>query len=390
MRKFRKLPFALPQIGQKEIDEVIHTLSSGWLTSGPKVDRLEADFSDYIGSDFALAVNSATSGLHLALEACGIGPGDKVVTTPYTFTATAEVIHYLGAEAVFADIDPRTFTLDPSSLIRVVEAQKDVKAVIPVHFAGQACDMGPILSIAGEYALRVVEDAAHALPTTYDNQLVGTIGDLTVFSFYATKTLSTGEGGMVVTNNKEYADRMRIMRLHGINRDVFNRCGSGVPDWYYEVMEPGFKYNMPDIAAAIGIHQLRKADIFQSRREEIAQKYTTAFSNLPLTGPWLERPSDKHSWHLYVIQLELEHLTITRDRFIELAAEAGVGTSVHFIPLHLHPYWRDRYGFKPSDFPVCYQVFQRVVSLPIYPGMTDEDVDFVIRTVRRILLRHAK
>lgn len=391
MKQINKmLPFALPDIGQEEIDEVVHTLSSGWLTTGPKAERLESDFSEFIGSDHALAVNSATAGLHLALDACGIGPGDKVVTTPYTFTATAEVIHYLGAEPLFADIDPKTLTLDPQCLERIVEAREDVKAVIPVHFAGQACDMDAILSVAEKHALKVVEDAAHALPTTYGDRLVGNIGDLTVFSFYATKTLSTGEGGMVVTNNPDYADRIRIMRLHGINRTAFDRVGSGRPAWYYEVTDAGFKYNMPDIAAAIGIHQLKKANTFQKRRCDIAEKYTHAFSGLPLAVPRPARPGDTHAWHLYVIQLDLARLSIDRDRFIELAAEAGVQTSVHFIPLHLQPYWRDRYGFKPDDFPVCRRVFQRVVSLPIYSGMTDGDVDFVIQTVRRILLAHVK
>ena len=384
------LPFALPMTGKEEIDEVIDTIRSGWLTTGPKTKNFEHDFSAYVTNSYALAVNSATAGLHLALEAVGVGPGDHVITSPYTFTATAEVARYLGADPIFVDIEPDTFNISPSQIVSVAESDSAVKAVIPVHFAGQACDMNPIMATAEGNGWHVVEDAAHALPATYYGQRIGSIGDLTVFSFYATKTIATGEGGMLTTANDEWAARIRTMRLHGINSDVFDRYTSRKPSWYYEVVAPGFKYNMTDIAAAIGIHQLRKADAFQKRRQWIAKQYTEAFHDLPLRTPYVARPDDIHAWHLYVIQLQLEYLEISRDRFIELMTEAGIGTSVHFIPLHIQPYWRERYGFRPEDFPVAYDVFQRAVSLPIYPKMTDEDVGLVIEAVRTILMRYSK
>jgi dTDP-4-amino-4,6-dideoxygalactose transaminase len=381
--------FALPAIGEEEIAEVVDTLRTGWLTTGPKAKKFEQDLAEFIEVDHAVGVNSATAGLHLALEALGVGQGDCVVTTPYTFTATAEVIRYMGADPLFVDIEPHTFNIDPDHMRRVAQGL-GTRAVLPVHFGGQACEMDEIVSIARERDWRVLEDAAHALPATYKGRMVGTLGDLTVYSFYATKTIATGEGGMVVTNNAGYAERMRTMRLHGINQDVFDRYSAEKPSWYYEVVAPGFKYNMTDIAAAIGIQQLKKAWAFQERRAWIAEQYNAAFSDLPLRTPYVARPDDTHAWHLYVIQLELESLNIGRDRFIELMAEAGIGTSVHFIPLHIQPYWRDRYGFEPEDFPVAYDVYRRAVSLPIYPKMTDADVERVIVAVREILTRYSK
>jgi len=379
------LPFALPLIGQEEIAEVIDTLSSGWLTTGPKVARFENDFSDFIGAKYALAVNSATAGLHLALETIGVRAGDKVITTPYTFTATAEVIRYLGADPVFVDIDPTTFNIDPSKIEQQLIRHKNVKAIIPVHFAGQACEMEFIVDIAKSYNCAVVEDAAHALPATNKGQLIGTIGDITVFSFYVTKTITTGEGGMIVTNNENYNDGMKMMRLHGINKDVFNRYVSDTPSWYYEVVAPGYKYNMPDIAASIGIHQLKKVTDLYKRRKWIAERYTHGLTGLPIKLPFIKNSTDIHSWHLYVIQLELEKLCIDRNRFIELMSDFGIGTSVHFIPLHIQPYWRNRYGFKPDDFPIAFDVYSRVVSLPIYPKMTNLDIENVILAVQSIL-----
>lgn len=382
------LPFALPELGIDEIANVMDTLSSGWLTTGPKARKFETAFAAYVGSEHALAVNSCTAGLHLALEAIGIGPGDMVITTPYTFTATAEVIRYLGADPLFVDIDPRTFNIDANAVAAALKSHgKSVKAIMPVHFAGQACDMDPIFALAESHGLKVIEDAAHALPTTYKGRLVGTLGDATVFSFYATKTITTGEGGMVTTDDAEIAERIATMRLHGIDRDVFDRYTSDKPAWYYEVVAPGFKYNMPDIAAAIGIEQLRKADDLCRRRKEIANAYTKAFKDLPLTVPYVARPEDTHAWHLYVIKPEIDRLEIDRDRFIELMAEAGIGTSVHFIPLHLHPYWRDRYRLRPDDFPIALDLYNRAVSLPIYTRMSDTDVRRVIEAVRSILRR---
>lgn len=382
MHKF--LPFALPDIGEDEINEVLDSLRSGWLTTGPKTKRFEEDFARFCGEDAeAVAVNSATAGLHLALEAVGIGPGDEVITTPYTFTATAEVVRYLGAEAVLVDIDPATFNIDPAKIEAAITPK--TRAIIPVHFAGLSCDMEAILTIARKHSLKVVEDAAHALPSTYDGMLIGALEtDATVYSFYATKTITTGEGGMIVTRNAELARRCRTMRLHGISRDAFDRYTSTKPAWHYEVVAPGCKYNMTDLAASMGIHQLKKAWAFRDRREEMAIRYDAAFSGLPLILPAHAPAGDVHSWHLYVIRLQ-DGLAVERDRFIELMAEKGIGCSVHFIPLHIHPYWRDRYGLKPEDFPLALHAYERAVSLPLYTKMTAADQERVITAVREIL-----
>lgn len=380
------LPFAKPCIGEEEINEVVDTLRSGWLTSGPKTKQFEQAFVDYFQVPYALAVNSCTAGLHLALEAIGIQAGDKIVTTPYTFTATAEVMHYLGADPIFVDIDRQTFNMDVNQLEAILKTEPNIKAIIPVHFAGQACDMDVILDLARQYDLKVIEDAAHALPTTYKNRKVGTLGDITVYSFYVTKPVATGEGGMIVTSNPEYAERISTMRLHGINRDIFNRSQSTQPSWYYEVVAPGFKYNMSDIMAAIGLHQFAKKELFAQQREAIAQQYAHGLIDLSLKTPELQYPCDsQHAWHLYVLQLDLENLSIDRNQFIEHMAQQGVGTSVHFIPLHLQPYWQQSYQFKPQDFPVALDVYQRAVSLPIYPSMTEADVEKVITAVKTVL-----
>lgn len=384
------LPFALPDIGEPEIEEVCDSLRSGWLTTGPKAKIFEAEFASFVSAKHALAVNSATSGLHLALEAIGIGPGDKVLTTVNTFTASAEVIRYLGADPVFVDIDERTLNMDIDQVRIALSENSGVKAIMPVHMAGQACDMDALSELAREHRLRVVEDAAHALPTTYRGKIIGSISDVTVFSFYVTKTLATGEGGMVVTDDDEISSRISTMRLHGISRDVFDRYQSNKPSWYYEVIAPGYKYNMPDIVAAIGIHQLRKVRDMKNRRQEIADKYRSVFSDLPMTLPTPLMSDDEHSWHLFVIQLNLEGIQIDRDRFIELMSEEGIGTSVHFIPLHLQPYWRDKYGLTKEQFPVASAVYNRVVSLPIYSKMTDADVDRVIHAVQEISQQYAK
>ena len=371
------LPFALPDIGDDEIAEVIDTLKSGWVTTGPKAKRFESDFSAFLGEPglHSLAVNSATAGLHLALEACGIGPGDEVITTTHTFTATAEVVRYLGADVKLVDIDPATLCIDPNQVEHAITAK--TKAVIPVHYGGLAADMPAILDIARRHGLKVVEDAAHALPTTCGGRLVGTLdSDATVFSFYANKTITTGEGGMVVTRDAALAARMRTMRLHGMSRDAFDRFTAKVPSWYYEIVAPGFKYNLTDIAAAIGIHQLRRATALQRQRQAVAEHYTTALAGLPLRLPPLPRDDDVHSWHLYAVRLE-DAATISRDAFIEALYAAGIGCSVHYIPLHLQPYWRDRYGLDAKQFPHSQHAFERLVSLPMYSRMTAADVERV-------------
>lgn len=388
---YKFLPFALPDIGDEEIAEVVDSLKSGWLTTGPKAKRFEEAFASFVGKGVeAIAVNSATSGLHLALEAVGIRPGDQVITTPYTFTATAEVIRYLGADPVFVDIDPNTLNIDPlkteeTITSRLTSHTSRLTAVIPVHFAGLSCDMEAILGLARQYNLKVIEDAAHALPAKYNKQLIGSLdSDATVYSFYATKTITTGEGGMIVTKKPEIAKHCRVMRLHGINSDAFDRYTSTKPKWFYEVIAPGFKYNMPDIAAALGIHQLKKAWQFQARRAEMASRYDGAFRDLPLLLPPKAPAGDLHAWHLYVIRLS-DDAKISRNEFIEKMAEKGIGCSVHFIPLHLHPYWRDTYNLNPQDFPNALKAYERAVSLPLYTKMTDPDQERVIKAVRDIL-----
>lgn len=387
VKKF--LPFALPDIGEEEIAEVVDTLRSGWITTGAKAKRFEQAFVEYLrgageGIELdAIAVNSATAGLHLALEASGVGPGDEVITTTHTFTATAEVVRYLGADVVLVDIDPATLCIDHRAVEAAITPR--TKAIVPVHFAGLAADMPALLALAARHGLRVVEDAAHSLPTTVGGAMVGTLAsDATVFSFYANKTITTGEGGMLVTRDPALAKRAKVMRLHGMNRDAFDRFTAKVPSWYYEIVAPGFKYNLTDIAAALGLHQLRKADVFQQRREQIAQRYNEALQGLPLVLPPRAPAGDVHSWHLYVVRLA-DGAGIGRDMFIEKMFEAGIGCSVHYIPLHLHPYWRDRYGLTPEQFPHSQRAYERTFSLPLYTRMTDDDVQRVVDTVHRIL-----
>ena len=379
------LPFALPEIGEEEIAEVVDTLRSGWVTTGPKARLFEQAFVDYLGdaSLQAIAVNSATAGLHLALEALGIGPGDEVITTTHTFTATAEVVRYLGADVRLVDIDAATLNIAPAAIDAAVTPR--TKAIIPVHYGGLAADMPAILDIARRHGLKVVEDAAHALPTTCGGRLVGTLdSDATVFSFYANKTITTGEGGMLVTRDAALARRARVMRLHGMNRDAFDRYTAKVPSWYYEVVAPGFKYNLTDIAAALGLQQLKKARAFQQARQRIAAMYDAAFAGLPLVLPPQPRPGDQHAWHLYALRLA-DGLPLARERFIERLFDAGIGCSVHYIPLHLHPYWRDRYALRPEQFAQSQKAYERSVSLPLYTRMSDADVQRVVDAVRGIL-----
>ena len=385
------LPFSSPTIGDEEIAEVVDTLQSGWLTTGPKVRRFEEQFAAYVGCRHAVAVNSCTAALHVALEAAGVRAGDEVITTPMTFAATGEVIHYLGAKPVFVDIDPVTMNLDPSLLEGAIRKCSHPKAILPVHMAGLACEMDGILSIAKARGLRVIEDAAHTFPALYKGRMVGTIGDVTCFSFYSTKTITTGEGGMATTEDDSLAERMRVMSLHGISKDAWTRyTASG--SWQYEILAPGFKYNLTDLAASLGIAQLKRANEFQARREAIARRYTAAFSGLLefLDPPPDAQPGGTHSWHLYIIKLKLDRLSIDRGAFIEELRDAKIGTSVHFIPLHLHPYYRQAYGYRPEDFPRAYETYKRIISLPLYPKMTDEDAESVIEAVASICRRYSR
>lgn len=379
------LPFALPEIGEEEINEVIDSLRTGWVTTGPKAKRFEEDFTAFLGADGieSISVNSATSGLHLALEAVGVGPGDEVIVPTYTFTATAEIVRYLGAKPVMVDVDQKTFNMTAQNFQNAITSK--TKAVVPVHFAGLACDMDSIIRIAKTHSIKVIEDAAHALPTIYNGKLIGTLeSDVTVFSFYANKTMTTGEGGMVVTRNLEIARRCKIMRLHGISRDAFDRYTSTKPAWAYEVVAPGYKYNMPDIAAAIGIHQLAKLEKFQIKRQKMAEYYLEMLKHLPIELPALPTGSDTHAWHLFPIRLKPE-APVSRDIFIEKMAEIGVGCSVHFIPLHLHPYWRDTYELTPQMFPIAQKAFESEVTLPLYTKMTDSDLKRVVMAVEEVL-----
>ena len=389
------IPFALHDIRDDDIKAVRDTLMSNWITSGPKVKLFEENFAKYIGVKYAVAVNSATAGLHLALECIGLQQGDKVITTPYTFTATAEVVRYFNADLIFIDIRDSDFNIDPNKIKEFCDklcyvkngilyqkgTDAPIKAIIPVHVGGCPCDMDAIMSIAKKYNLKVIEDAAHALPAYYKGRKIGAISDITVFSFYATKTITTGEGGMAVTTNPEYCNRMRLMRLHGINKDIWDRYSSEVPSWYYEVVEAGFKYNMTDIAASLGIQQLKKADMFYERRKAIAARYQEELRGVKN----IELPrydTDGHSWHLYIIKVESKRFE--RDEFVKKMYENGIGVSVHFIPLHLHPYYKNKYNFAPDDFPVAYDCFRKVVSLPIHTRLRDVDIVRIIGAIKEL------
>jgi len=376
------LPFHRPDIGEEEISQVLGVLRSGWLTTGPKVREFEQEFAAMVGAKHAVAVNSCTAALHLSLEAAGVSEGDEVILPTMTFAATAEVVAYFKARPVLVDCVEDTLNLD----IGRIEASitDKTKAIIPVHFAGHPCDMKRILSIARTRSLHVVEDAAHAFPARYEGKMVGSIGDSTCFSFYATKNITTGEGGMVTTDNAEWAARVRMMSLHGLSRDAWNRY-SAQGSWYYEILSPGFKYNLTDIAAALGLAQLKKADRFRKIRERYAALYDEGLCGLPEIVLPRSSPHVQHAWHLYVIQLDLSRLRLTRNEFITQLQKAGIGTSVHFIPLHLHPYYRKTWGYQPSDFPVADMVFQRTLSLPLYSGMSENDVYRVIESVRHIV-----
>lgn len=380
------LPFSPPTITEEEISAVVDTLRTEWITTGPKTKQFEVEFASRLSAPAALALNSCTGALHIALASLDIGPGDEVITTPMTFCSSVNVIEHVGATPVLVDIEPDTLTIDPE---RVKEAITDkTRAILPVHYAGHPATMAPILELARSRGLYIVEDAAHALPATYQGRPIGTLGDFTAFSFYATKNLTTAEGGML-TGTPDRIERARRLSLHGMSRDAWKRY-SGEGSWYYEVVEAGFKYNMTDIQAAIGLVQLKRLDAMQARRREIVAQYQTAFAEFEELEIPTERPDVESAWHLYVLRLHLEKLKITRGQFIEELKNRNIGTSVHFIPIHLHPYYRDKYGWKPEDFPVAYREFQRVISLPLHPGLSDEDVEDVIAAVADVVEKFRK
>ena len=378
------VPFARPDIGEAEIDAVARALRSGWVTTGPETRAFEQEFAAYLGSGVqAVAVNSATAGLHLALEAIGIGPGDEVIAPTLTFTATVEVARYLGADAKLVDVDPVTLNIDPARIEAAITPA--TRAILPVHYGGLACDMAAIFDIARRHGLRVVEDAAHALPATFQGATVGQLASAAaVFSFYANKTITTGEGGMVVTQDEQLAARMRVMRLHGISRDAFDRFTSKTPAWYYEIVAPGFKYNLTDLAAALGRVQLQRLPAFVQRRRQLAARYLHALKDLPLILPADAPAGDTHAWHLFVLRLS-DDATVTRDEVIQALSDAGIATSVHYVPLHRQPYWRDRYGLTPEQFPVAEAAYQRMFSVPLFTAMSDGEQARVIAALKDIV-----
>jgi dTDP-4-amino-4,6-dideoxygalactose transaminase len=388
------LAFSPPLIGEEEIAEVVDTLRSDWITTGPKVARFEREFAGYVGAEAALALSSGTAAMHLGLVVAGIGAGAAVVTSPMTFSSTVHVIEHTGARPVLVDVEPETLNIDAGEVAAAVERDPEIRAVLPVHLYGHPANLDAIFEVADSRGLAVVEDAAHALPARYGGRLVGSphdgsrVPNLVAFSFYATKNLTTGEGGML-TGPRELVDSARVWSLHGMSRDAYQRY-SEHGSWYYEVVAPGFKYNMTDLQAALGLQQLRRLESMQRRREELFARYDAGLAGVAEVDLPSVLPGVGHARHLYVIRLRLERLRIDRSAFIDELRKRNIGASVHFIPVHLHPYYRDRYGFRPEDFPVAYREFQRIVSLPLHPRLTDADADDVIEAVRSIVAEHRR
>ncbi len=381
------LPFSPPDIGQEEIDEVVDSMRSGWITTGHKVKRFEGEFAAYIGSPHAVALNSATAGLFLGLKALDIGPGDEVITTPYTFVASVNVILHAGAKPVLVDVSRRDFNIDPRQIAAAVTPR--TRAIIPVHVAGRPCDLDAIGAIATQHGLAVIEDAAHAIGAEYRGRKIGTHSRLVVFSLHAVKNVTTAEGGMVTTADQGLAERIRIMALHGMDKDAWKRYAPG-GSWRYDIVALGYKHNMMDLQAAIGIHQLKKIERFRDRRQQIVQRYRWGFEDLPeLTLP--DAPVDgRHAWHLYQLLVNFDRLRITRDRMIELLAGENISTNVHFLPAHLFSYYRTQHGYRPGDFPDAEWLSDHEITLPLYTRLSDDDVDDVIAAVRRIIINNRK
>ncbi|MBI9102124.1 MAG: DegT/DnrJ/EryC1/StrS aminotransferase family protein [Spirochaetales bacterium] len=378
------IPFALPCLGKEEEEAVIKVMRSGWLTTGKETTAFEREFAEKVGSKHAIALNSATAGLHLSLETQDIPEDSWVITTPYTFTATAEIIRYKNAHPLFVDIDEISLNIDPFKIedtIKRTGTEKNIRGIIPVHTGGHPCAMEEIMAIAGREELFVTEDAAHAFPSFFKGKAAGTWGNTGVYSFYATKTITTGEGGMVVTDDDEIADRIKCLRLHGIDREVWNRYQSKkLAPWEYDVVAAGYKYNPTDISSAMGRVQLKRAEAFLKERISIARFYLESFRNIPELI--LPAEAGGHTWHLFIIRLNLDRISCSRDEFMNFLSEEGIGTSVHYKPLHLMTYYKEKYNLSPEDFPVSTRIFNSCVSLPIYPGMTEEQKERVVRAVR--------
>jgi perosamine synthetase len=381
------LLFHKPFISEEEIDEMVDTLQSGWLSMGPKTIRFEEEFNKYIGAKKSVAVSSWTAAGHLTLEAFGIEKGDEVIVPTMTFPATAEIVCYFGAKPIIVDVDADTLNISSEEIEKAITPK--TKAIIPVHYGGQPCDLDEINEIAKTHNLKVLEDAAHSLPATYKGKKIGTISDVTCFSFYATKTLSTGEGGMICTNDQEIAERCAIMRLHGINRDAWKRY-SEAGSWYYEVVAPGYKYNFTDLQASLGLPQLKKVDAMWEWRKKIASRYLEGFKDFDLlTLPFIKNDRES-SWHLFPIRLNLEMLTKNRAQIIDKLKDHNIGVGVHFMPVHQHLYYSETFKLDDKNYPVASATFPRLMSLPIYPGMTDNSVEKVISTVIEILNQHRR
>lgn len=375
------LPFHRALIEEEEINAVLEVLRSGWLTTGPRVREFEARFARFLGVTYAVALSSCTAALHLALSAIDLGEGDEVILPTMTFASSGEVILFFKAKPVLVDCEKGSFHMDPQQIERAITTR--TRAILPVHFAGFPCDMNPILDVAHRHRLKVIEDAAHALPSSYRGRMIGTLGDITCFSFYATKTMTTGEGGMAATENPEYADRMRKLSLHGISRDAWKRY-TAEGSWRYDILEMGYKYNLTDLQAAIGLAQLAKCEAMRAARAAIAERYRQALVSLDAFDLPAAPPHGTHSWHLYSLRLNPAALRVSRDTAIEELKKRGIGTSVHFIPLHLHPLYQQQLGYRTGQFPEAEQSFERVISLPIYPSMNDEDADRVVEALHDI------
>jgi dTDP-4-amino-4,6-dideoxygalactose transaminase len=384
--KVDKVPFHVPAISGQDVDAVASTLSSGWLTTGRVASSFEEEFARTVGAREAVAVNSCTAALHLALAAIGVGEGDEVILPTMTFAATAEVVVHLGAEPVLVDVCPDTLLIDPDAVAEAISPR--TRAIIPVHYGGQAADMGKLKEIAAGAGVRIVQDAAHAFPTEYSGKNVGAIGDVACFSFYATKTITTAEGGMITSEDPDLTDVMRSLSLHGLSADAWNRFAPDAP-WDYKIVRAGYKYNMPDIVAALGLSQLTRAFKLRDQRREIAEQYEARFRDVPEIVPLAVSDVGAHSWHLYVVRLQVSRIGMSRNNVINHLSSEGIGTSVHYRPLHMHPYYADRFG-GPEAFPAAAAAFDEIVSLPIFPDMTHQMVDRVASVLVEIATRHRK
>ncbi len=381
------IQFHRPYINEEEINEVVETLKSGWLSMGPRTIQFEDDFKNYIGTDYTVSVNSWTAGGHLSLEAFGIKPGDEVIVPTMTFPATAEIVYYFGAKPVIVDVEKDTLNLSVSEIEKAIT--KKTKVIIPVHYGGQPADLDEINQLAKTYNLKVIEDAAHSLPSYYKGKKIGSISDITVFSFYATKTLCTGEGGMICSNNEEFSERTRLMRMHGMNRDAWKRY-SDACSWYYEIVGPGFKYNFTDLQAALGIVQLKKVDEMLEMRKHIATFYTRELKENKFISLPIIKADRETSWHLYPIRLNLEMLTIGRNDFINELKNLNIGTGVHFMPVHQHQFYKDSLSLNHNNFPVANDAFERLISIPIYPGLTDTEITKVIEAINHLTEKYRR